>query len=71
MVYRRYAETLFICYDSMTTIYTTINNESLTEVYKQNAIDIYEKHKDQFHFIANPGVNIITMEIRPLVELGY
>jgi tetratricopeptide (TPR) repeat protein len=70
-VCRRYAGTLFMCYKSIMTIYIALNNENLTEIYKQKAENIYEKHQDQFQFRFNPITNETTIEIRPFVELAY
>ncbi|CAF4088925.1 unnamed protein product [Rotaria sp. Silwood2] len=70
-VCRRYAGILFMCYNIMKTIYIVLNDRISSDIYKQKGINIYEKHKDQFQFNGNPATNIVTVEIRPFVELSY
>jgi uncharacterized membrane protein YgaE (UPF0421/DUF939 family) len=70
-VCRRYAETLFKCYNFMVTIYIALHDQITAGIYKRKAFHIYEKHEDQFYFNANPRTNIITIERRPFVELSY
>ena len=70
-VCRRYVATLFMCYNFMKRIYIELGDENSVEIYNQKAIDIYENHKDQFQFCANSTTNTITIEILPMVELGY
>ncbi|CAF1133552.1 unnamed protein product [Rotaria sordida] len=68
---RRYAETLFTCYNSMMEIYIALKNQKLVEMYGQKANYIYEKYRDQFQFSANPITHVITIKRRPMVELNY
>ncbi|CAF1254556.1 unnamed protein product [Rotaria sordida] len=68
---RRYAGTLFTCYNSMMEIYIALNNQNLVEMYRQKANYIYEKYRDQFQFSANPITHVITIKRRPMVELNY
>ncbi|CAF0983899.1 unnamed protein product [Didymodactylos carnosus] len=70
-VCRRYAGTLFTCYNNMATVYQAIHDVISAEICRQKIIDIYEKHNDQFQLIRNPAINIITVQICPMVELNY
>ncbi|CAF1011684.1 unnamed protein product [Rotaria sordida] len=70
-VCRRYAGTLFMCYNSLMTIYMALQDQNSTEVYRHKVDHIYEKQRDQFQFVVNPVTNITTIEIRPFVDLGY
>ncbi|CAF4039755.1 unnamed protein product, partial [Rotaria sordida] len=70
-VCRHYADTLFMCYNIMKTIYIILNDQISSEICRQKGIDIYEKHKNQFQFSGNPATNMVTVQIRPFVELNY
>jgi hypothetical protein len=55
----------------MKRIYIALKDQISIEICEQKVVNIFEKYKDQFYFIVNPLTNIITIEIRPFVELGY
>ncbi|CAF5010762.1 unnamed protein product, partial [Rotaria sp. Silwood1] len=67
---RRYAGTLFTCYNSMMKIYIALKDQNLIEIYGQKANYIYETYKDQFQFCTNPITNVTAIKIRPMVELA-
>ncbi|UJR11377.1 hypothetical protein I4U23_015557 [Adineta vaga] len=70
-VCRRYAGTLFLCYNCLSTIYMIENKQNSARTTKQKAMNIYEKYQNQFQFAADPLTDRILIERLPFLELNY